>query len=31
MECGIRVEGYSDFQVGDAIECYTTEKIAAKL
>jgi translation initiation factor IF-2 len=31
MECGIRIEGYSDFQVGDAIECYTTEKIAAKL
>ena len=31
MECGIRIEGYSDFQVGDAIECYTIEKIAAKL
>ncbi|MFZ0828892.1 MAG: translation initiation factor IF-2 [Verrucomicrobiia bacterium] len=31
MECGIRIEGYSDFQVGDAIECYTTEKVAAKL
>jgi translation initiation factor IF-2 len=31
MECGIRVEGYSEFQVGDTIECYTTEKIAAKL
>jgi len=31
MECGIRIEGYSDFQVGDAIECYSTEKIAAKL
>jgi translation initiation factor IF-2 len=31
MECGIRVEGYSEFQVGDAIECYTTEKVAAKL
>ncbi len=31
MECGIRIEGYSDFQVGDAIECYATEKIAAKL
>ena len=31
MECGIRIEGYSEFQVGDTIECYTTEKIAAKL
>jgi translation initiation factor IF-2 len=31
MECGIRIEGYSEFQVGDAIECYTTEKVAAKL
>jgi translation initiation factor IF-2 len=31
MECGIRIEGYSDFQVGDAIECYSLEKVAAKL
>ena len=31
MECGIRIEGYSDFKVGDAIECYAVEKIAAKL
>ena len=31
MECGIRIEGYSEIQVGDAIECYTTEKVAAKL
>ena len=31
MECGIRIEGYSEFQVGDAIECYALEKIAAKL
>jgi len=31
MECGIRVEGYGDFQVGDAIECYSIEKVAAKL
>ncbi len=31
MECGIRIEGYSDFQIGDAIECYAVEKIAAKL
>ena len=31
MECGIRIEGYSEFQVGDTIECYTIEKVAAKL
>ena len=31
MECGIRIEGFSEFQVGDAIECYTIEKMAAKL
>jgi len=31
MECGIRIEGYSEFQVGDAIECYSVEKVAAKL
>jgi translation initiation factor IF-2 len=31
MECGIRIEGYSEFQVGDTIECYSTEKVAAKL
>jgi translation initiation factor IF-2 len=31
MECGIRIEGYSDFQVGDTIESYSLEKIAAKL
>ena len=31
MECGIRIEGFGEFQVGDAIECYTIEKIAAKL
>src|SRR5208283_882067 len=31
MECGIRIEGFSEFQVGDVIECYTTEKVAAKL
>ena len=31
MECGIRIEGFSDLQVGDAIECYAVEKTAAKL
>ncbi len=31
MECGIRIEGFGDFEVGDAIECYATEKTAAKL
>jgi translation initiation factor IF-2 len=31
MECGIRIEGYSDFQVGDVIESYAIEKVVAKL
>jgi translation initiation factor IF-2 len=31
MECGIRIEGFGEFAVGDAIECYTIEKVAAKL
>ena len=31
MECGIRVEGFSEFQVGDVVECYTIEKVAQKL
>jgi translation initiation factor IF-2 len=31
MECGIRIEGFSEFQLGDAIECYSVEKIAQKL
>ncbi|HXA44196.1 MAG TPA: translation initiation factor IF-2, partial [Candidatus Angelobacter sp.] len=31
MECGLRIEGYSEFEVGDFIECYTVEKVAAKL
>jgi translation initiation factor IF-2 len=31
MECGIRVEGFGDFQEGDVIECYSVEKVAQKL
>jgi translation initiation factor IF-2 len=31
MECGIRIEAFTEFQVGDNIECYTVEKVAQKL
>ena len=31
MECGIRIEGFNEFQPGDTIECYTIERIAQKL
>lgn len=31
LDCGIRVEGYQDYQTGDIIEIYTVEKVAQKL
>jgi len=31
MECGIRIEGFGEIQVGDVIECYTVEKTVQKL
>lgn len=31
MECGIRLDGFDQFEVGDHVECYTLERIAAKL
>ena len=30
-ECGMSFENYNDIQVGDFIECYEIEAIAAKL
>jgi translation initiation factor IF-2 len=30
MECGIRIEGFNDMQVGDTIDCFITEKAAPK-
>ena len=31
LECGIRLGDYSEYEVGDIIECYTLEKVAQKL
>jgi translation initiation factor IF-2 len=31
MECGIRIDAFSEYQVGDSIECYSVEKVAQKL
>jgi translation initiation factor IF-2 len=31
LECGIRIDGFGDFEVGDVIECYTVERVAQKL
>jgi translation initiation factor IF-2 len=31
MECGMRLDGFDDFEVGDQIECYTLEKVPQKL
>jgi translation initiation factor IF-2 len=30
-ECGIGIEGFGEIQIGDIIECYTTEEVATKL
>ena len=31
MECGIRIEGFSDYQEGDVIETFQLEKVTQEL
>jgi translation initiation factor IF-2 len=31
MECGIRMDGFHEFQPGDTVECFSHEQITAKL
>jgi translation initiation factor IF-2 len=31
MECGVGVSSFGDIQVGDTIEAFVTEKVAAEL
>ena len=31
LECGIRLGNYTEFEVGDVIEAFETEKITQKL
>jgi len=31
MECGVRLEGFDEYEEGDIVECYVVEKVAAKL
>ncbi len=31
MECGIRLDGFNDFEAGDTVECYAIEKIPQQL
>jgi translation initiation factor IF-2 len=31
MECGLKLGDFSEYEVGDLIECYTLEKVPQKL